>query len=324
VDAASPERSAPPDTPHPPAPPGRPSVLAFFLLLLALQVVAGGAAQRAHQVLGLAWSELFGFLLPAVAAATGANLDPTRFLLLTRRPTGAQLRLGMLTGLAGFAAASGLVGLWSRLLPADWVRAFDLAERFQGGPWYQAGLVLAATALAPACEEVAFRGYLQSALRLRLGERGALLLGAGLFAAMHLNPVSLPGLALLGALFGWLALRSGSIWPSVAAHAANNAVASLLALTSPPAPPEGGAPGAFPALALMAVGLGALPALTMAMRRATPDPAPAADAVGPIDARLPVGSFRPARLPRAQVVAIAAGWVTWAALAGWRAWRPTG
>lgn len=293
----------------------------LFAVLLVLQVVGGGAAQRADQVLGLAWSELAAFLLPAAMVAAGSNLLPARFLLLARRPTAAQVGLGALAGLAGFAAASGLVGLWTRLLPPAWIRAFDLLSRFQGTPLQQAGLVAVAAGLAPVCEEIAFRGYLQSALRLRLRDGAALAVGAVLFAAMHLNPVSLPGLLLLGALFGWLALRTGSVWPGVAAHAANNAVASLIAVAVPDAAGRAEPAELLSALALLAVGLAALPALRMALTRAAPEAPAPLDAVEALDPSRPPGGFRPSALPRRYLFATAAAWLALAALLAWRAPR---
>lgn len=291
----------------------------LFAVLLLLQVVAGGAAQRADQVLGLAWSELAAFLLPAAMVAAGSNLLPGRFLLLARRPTAAQVGLGALTGLAGFAAASGLVGLWTHLLPRAWIPAFDLLSRFQGTPLQRAGLVAVAAGLAPVCEEIAFRGYLQSALRLRLRDRRALAVGAVLFATMHLNPVSLPGLLVLGVLFGWLALRTGSVWPGVAAHAANNAVASLIALAVPDTAGRAEPAELFSAFALLAVGLSALPALRMAVIRASPTAPAALEAVQALDPSLPPGGFRPSALPHRYLLASAAAWLALGALLAWRA-----
>lgn len=294
-------------------------MVGLFAVLLVFQVVAGGAAQRADQVLGLAWSEVAAFLLPAAMVAAGSNLVPSRFLLLTRRPSAPQVGLGALAGLAGFAAASGLVGLWTRLLPPAWIRAFDLLSRFQGTPLQQTGLVAVAAVLAPVCEEIAFRGYFQSALRLRLGDAAALAVGAALFAAMHLNPVSLPGLLLLGALFGWLALRTGSVWPGVAAHFANNAVASLIALAVPDTAGRAEPADLIPALALLAVGLAALPALRMAVNRVAPTAPAALDAVEAVDPSKPLGSFRPSALPRSILFAAAAAWLALAALLAWKA-----
>jgi membrane protease YdiL (CAAX protease family) len=315
MDAPSPERS--PEA-LPPAPGDAPvaSPLGFAAAVLVLHVVGGGPAQAASPVAGLAWSQVFAFLLPAAAAAAGANLEPRRFLLLARAPTRAQLGLGLLAGLACFAAAAPLVALWSGLLPEPWVRAFDLGPLFHGPPAERAALVAVTSLLAPACEEAAFRGYLTSALRLRMADGAALAAGTLIFAAMHLDPVRLPALLLQGAAFGWLAIRSGSIWPAVVGHAANNLAAALIAALSPPGPPE--APEPLQALALLAVGLAGLAAVGAAWRRATPRPPAAAEAVARRDPSAPFARFAPHRLPGPYHLAAAAGLLLLGALAAWR------
>ena len=52
-------------------------------------------------------------------------------------------------------------------------------------------------------------------------------------------------------MFGWLAWRSGSIWPGVGAHAANNLVSTLLFLLSHDAPEDDGSPAAIGLMALL-------------------------------------------------------------------------
>ncbi len=127
--------------------------------------------------------------------------------------------------------------------------------------------------LAPLCEEVVFRGYLQRTLQLRRGPAAAILLAALAFAARHLDPVRFPALVFLGALFGWLAWRTGSIWPAVAAHAANNLLATAVALWLRPAA-EGapGVPTVAEAMVTLVLGAGAAALLAVGLRRVTPEP----------------------------------------------------
>lgn len=317
-DRSAPAADAPPAAPPvPPAPP-RKSALAFFSAILGLHLLPALAAPHGTPMPALAWAEIFAFLLPAAAGAAGSNLRPGPYLLLARRPTRAQLGLGFLAGVAGFVASGALVSLWSLLLPARWIADHDIAVLFSGPPWQRALMVVLTALLAPLCEEVAFRGYLQSTLRLRRSDAAALVLGTLLFAAMHLNPVSFPGLLLLGAVFGWLALRAGSVWPAVAAHAANNAISALLAAGGAGGEPPRSAElaGLLGALAIGAAGLGAV--LT-AYRRATPAPPPAADALALADPASPWGPFRPRRLPMPYRSAASAALFTLGALVLWNA-----
>jgi hypothetical protein len=186
--------------------------------------------------------------------------------------------LGLLCGAAAFPVANGLMALASAALPESWVRQFDLSRLFQGPILERAGIALVASLLAPLCEEAAFRGYVQSALFTRRRPGAAIVLSALLFALMHLDPVRFPAVLALGAFFGWLAWRAGSLWPAVAAHAANNGIGSALVLLVG-VEPDLGAPVVGQALFLVAAGAGVLALFAALYRRATPAP-PASEALG--------------------------------------------
>jgi len=248
-----------------------------FAASFLLYLVPGVLAQQANPAAGLAWTEIFAFLVPAAAAAAGSNLRPGSFLRLSRAPTAAQAVLGLLLGAAAFVPAGSLHGLLSTLFPEAWVRAFDLTRLFGGPPWRRLTLATLAALLAPLCEEAAFRGYLQGALLTRLAPGRAIALSALLFAAMHLDPVRFLPVLGLGILYEWITWRSGSLWPAVAAHAANNGIASFLTLASSGSTPE--PIDVKSAAAALALGGAALALLAAAYRRATPRPPPPAEAL---------------------------------------------
>ena len=78
--------------------------------------------------------------------------------------------------------------------------------------------------LAAVCEEVLFRGLLLQLLARRSGWASAILLGAVLFSAFHLDPIGfLPRLP-IGLFLGLLVWRSGSLYPAVLAHGTFNFV----------------------------------------------------------------------------------------------------
>ncbi len=275
--------------------PGK-GVLGFFAVVMLLYAVPGAGAQSLSAPLGLAWTQLFVFLLPAWAAAAGSNLRPRDFLLLARRPTAGQVVLGLLCGAAAFPVANGLMALSSAVLPESWVREFDLSRLFQGPPLERVGIALAASLLAPLCEEAAFRGYVQGALLTRRRPRAAVGLGAFLFAAMHLDPVRFPAVLVLGALFGWLAWRAGSLWPAVAGHAANNGIGSLLVLATE-VEPVPAAPEVRQALLLAAAGAGVLALFAALYRSATPAPPASQALVVRLDPADPSTRFRWFKVP---------------------------
>ena len=103
---------------------------------------------------------------------------------------------------------------------------FDIAN----SPWLF-WLVFPSVALgAPIAEELIFRGQLFSALsRTRLGISGTSLVTAALWAFMHVSEpwLSIALIFVMGLGFGWMMYRFGSIWVTMACHAAWNSVYAL-------------------------------------------------------------------------------------------------
>lgn len=297
-DPATPAASTPGEGGGPAAPalapaPARPRASAFLLAQVALLPV-GMVAQSLQPGVALVWTQLFVFALPAAALAGRAGLSPARFLRLVPVPPRA-LGLALLIGAGGLVAGGAVQALWATLLPEALLRTFDVARIFQRPPWERALLVGAAILLAPVCEEVAFRGHLLSALRLRLGPGAAIAASAAAFALLHLDPVRLPGLLFLGALYGWLTYRSGSIYPALLAHAVNNAAATALALGADATDPA--APEATAAAMALLLGVALLAPPLAAFHRWLPPSPPPASALSP-------GGAAPGRWP---------GWaVAWA------------
>lgn len=89
---------------------------------------------------------------------------------------------------------------------------------------------LATVILAAVLEEIVFRGILSRTLEAtRLGFLGGAGLSSALFALLHVQYGATGQLVVfaLGFTFAWIRARYDSIWPSIAAHAFNNAVALL-------------------------------------------------------------------------------------------------
>jgi membrane protease YdiL (CAAX protease family) len=294
-----------------PTPAGAKSALAFFGILIVLGLV-GALAQAANPVLGLAWSELFAFLSPAAVAAVGSNLRAATYLRLHRAPLPA-VGLGLLAGVAGYLVASAIMAAATLLLPTSWVEGYDLSHLLEGAGMRKYAFAALAALLAPVCEEVAFRGYLQTTLGLRRSPGRAIAASAVLFAFIHADPVRFAALVPLGVLFGWLAWRAGSIWPAVAAHVGNNATASLLFLSLGTEAPE-----ARPTLSAIAtaflLGSVLLTPILAAYRAVTPSPPPFESAIALRDPTLPSIAFSPGRVPPSWALVGVIGSVTLGAL----------
>jgi sodium transport system permease protein len=101
-----------------------------------------------------------------------------------------------------------------------------------GSPGMWAILLL--MAVAPAiCEELAFRGFILNGLRQALKPVNAVLISAVLFGAMHgLLQQSIVA-AMTGIILGFVALKTGSLWPCIVYHATHNALTLQLAFLDP-------------------------------------------------------------------------------------------
>jgi membrane protease YdiL (CAAX protease family) len=82
---------------------------------------------------------------------------------------------------------------------------------------------------APMAEETFFRGFLFAGFLRRYGFWGAAVISAGLFAATHLDVALLGPAFLSGLVFAAIYRRTGSVWPVILAHTAQNAIAFGLA-----------------------------------------------------------------------------------------------
>jgi membrane protease YdiL (CAAX protease family) len=101
-------------------------------------------------------------------------------------------------------------------------------------------LLFGGVLLAAVCEELLFRGLMLQLLARGRGWAVPIFITGLLFALFHLDIVGLLPRTLLGVYFGILVWRSGSIFPAMLAHGANNLLAfaaiPLLEAAEGPAP----------------------------------------------------------------------------------------
>jgi membrane protease YdiL (CAAX protease family) len=87
------------------------------------------------------------------------------------------------------------------------------------------------SALGPFAEELFFRGLGVRVLGT-LGAVAAIVVSAVVFGLVHGLLVALPTLVVFGLGLAWLRIRSGSLWPSVFAHALFNSLGILFLILS--------------------------------------------------------------------------------------------
>ena len=236
--------------PPPPPPPDRPELpegaaprwpawyagVGFLVALIATLIVVG--------------------ILAAATGATADDEDPTftivatflqglifigtavMFASFTRKPKPEQfgLRPTRFWPAAGWAALGmlsfyALVALYSVIVQPD---AEQSVAQDLGADQGTFGMIAAGfmvVCVAPVAEEFFFRGFFYRALRSRWSILGAAAIDGLLFGVIHYDFTGadalliLPPLAILGFIFCLVYERTGSIYPTIAMHSFNNAIA---------------------------------------------------------------------------------------------------
>jgi sodium transport system permease protein len=171
-------------------------------------------------------TEFLFFLAPVVLYAWLKGFSARETFAL-RPPLWRALAGALLVGVSGWTIGGGLL---VRLLPPpdSLVKALEkiLLIEDKPAPLWEAWLLVG---LVPAlCEELFFRGFLQSGFR-RLGQWPAILVTALLFGLAHSSIYRLLPTMFLGLLFGYLVWRTGSIAAGILAHLLNNGLMATLA-----------------------------------------------------------------------------------------------
>ena len=172
----------------------------------------------------------------AIVLSESLILLPLAFIIQRRRlPLAATFRLQKVS--PGTLRNAALIGLGVSVLIDELDRlvalVFPLPYHIARGMEFltfstgsEALLVAAgAVVIAPLVEEIVFRGFFQG--QVEKGYRDvtkAVLLSSFLFTVLHFNPWWSLQIYLLGMVLGYLAWRTGSIWPAFVVHAINNSL----------------------------------------------------------------------------------------------------
>ncbi len=160
------------------------------------------------------------------------------FARLERLPIGETLRLRRPETRVLLLALATVPGLWIAGVTLNLLSSLVLGyttsvapAQYPADAWQALLLAVTTVFVAPACEELMFRGYIQRAYEAPRPWLGAVV-GGVLFAAYHLRFQGFLGLVPVSLALGLIAWRTGSIVPAMVVHAGFNAIATLLLVSA--------------------------------------------------------------------------------------------
>jgi membrane protease YdiL (CAAX protease family) len=105
----------------------------------------------------------------------------------------------------------------------------EILDDVRKNPALYLSVLIGGAVLAPIGEEIFFRGFVYNCVRQRLGRGWGLSLSAGLFSLVHLGPLVLLPIFLVGIALALAYERSGSLWVPIFMHATFNGVQLIAA-----------------------------------------------------------------------------------------------
>jgi sodium transport system permease protein len=214
-----------------PAPRERPGIAsALFLFAACMALVWYGQAWLPQDIVRNVLATQFLILFAPCAALTlWLALDPVKTFRV-RRPGLVAPFAALAIGLAGPILNLALQRVIGQEQPSETMRKLgEMMSLFVVEHPVQSALAFAV--LPAVVEELFFRGFVLSgltgSLRGRWGTTRAVIVSAALFALFHIFPEKWPPTFLMGLVLGFLAVRTGSIWPGMIAHALNNLLGVL-------------------------------------------------------------------------------------------------
>ncbi|MCO8122459.1 CPBP family intramembrane metalloprotease [Stieleria sp. TO1_6] len=177
----------------------------------------------------------FALVFPALLAAFLSPVPTLQRLSLVRGhwPLWAWLAAAVTTPLVGWASSI-LIG--SLLEQSENLKMMTNVFRGHGESGFLIPLALLIGTTPAICEELLFRGYVQTRLTRALSPASGILISSLLFALFHLDWIHIMAVFPLGVYLGFITWRSGSILPAMLGHFFNNAISVVAVVLAPEDP----------------------------------------------------------------------------------------
>jgi uncharacterized protein len=141
---------------------------------------------------------------------------------LLRLPSLTTRRSIELVGLALVFVAG--MSAYFALLERTGVPMVSMTKSYLAAGWPVWSMFALMSVLPATVEELAYRGVIQSSLGRVFGKHEAWIVQAALFSVSHLLPMAFPSHFIMGLCFGYMRLRSRSLYPGMALHTSWNAL----------------------------------------------------------------------------------------------------
>jgi membrane protease YdiL (CAAX protease family) len=219
------------------------SIFAFFIAMFAVSGSVSREALGDPERLSAVTQSPLGMTI-AVALPQAAFLIPV-FIAAFLSPVPFTQRLGMVRGSwplrlwVSAAIATPFVGLVSSSIVGSLMGESESLEemagifRTLGEGGFMIPLAVMIGLVPGICEELLFRGYMQTRLTRSWGALYGILATSIAFAAFHMDLVHSSSVLLIGIYLGWVAWASGSIFPAMLGHFVNNFLGVLAVLVLP-------------------------------------------------------------------------------------------
>ena len=231
-------------------------LITWLAIMAVLTLIAMGAwmllSGNSQSTVSLKWLQFVQtvatFLIPPVLCAWlwDADRRPFAWLKMDKRVDGSLFALAVAIMICAVPAINLLADLNSRITLPESMAAWEakmksmeaaaaaLTERFLqvdnlGGLIINLGLMALLPALS---EELSFRGTLQQLIanspQLRAKSHTAIWITAIIFSAIHMQFYGFIPRMLMGAMFGYVFVWTGSLWVPIVMHFTNNALAVIV------------------------------------------------------------------------------------------------
>lgn len=200
----------------------------IFILFTVLLLVFGWPLQELHLLIGLFVTEIVLLVVPTLLYAVWYHhplkatfsLAPIRFKAVW---------LTIVTTVAAFVLVMGVGVVQEFIRPRSQEYQQLLEQMLRQFHQIPFPVTFGLIAMLPGiCEEFLFRGLLLCGLRGKFSDGIAIVLAGILFGIFHLDPYRVLPVTLLGILFGYMVVKTGSIFTGMIAHMTNNGIAISL------------------------------------------------------------------------------------------------